>query len=425
MYKVFREIFRATALFGAVSLIGCSGGTAFVGQGGNAALATLDNGNVQSMCRSTGAHHCLGYSLTQSGLKRMKDESTLGLRRGYGGNHDLRKFGGNVVNDFLPAGYGPRDLLKAYGITASANGGGRIVALVESGDAPTLDNDLSVYRAQFGLPPCSIANGCLRKIAQDGSANLPANDPNWAGETQLDADMVSAMCPSCRILVVEASNEGVGLDIAENAAAQSGAFAISNSWGGAENSSEASYFNHPGIVITASSGDNGYRGGPQSPSDYSTVIAVGGTTLQPADNARGWSESIWSETSGGCSAVIAKPAWQTDSGCSMRTVSDISFDADPATGVAMYDGNKNDAGSGPVGWRVAGGTSVGAPAIAALFTLANISVSDASQLYATSSALNDIVSGSTGTCSVANLCNGAVGYSAPGGNGTPNGLSSL
>lgn len=424
-FTLLREILRITALGGAFSLTACGGGTAFVGPAGNGAIAPLDSGSVQSMCRSTGEHHCLGYSLTVSGLKRMEEESALGLRRGYGGNTSKRKFGGSFVSDFLPAGYGPGDLAKAYGMTASANGGGRIVALVESGDAPTLDSDLRVYRAQFGLPACSIANGCLRKIGQDGSANLPANDPNWAGETQLDVDMVSAMCPSCRLLVVEADNESSGLDIAENAAAQAGAFAISNSWGGTENSSEASYFNHPGIVITASSGDGSYSGGPQTPSDYSTVIAVGGTTLQPADNARGWSESIWSETSGGCSKVVAKPAWQTDSGCSMRTISDVSFNADPSSGVAMYDGNQNDAGSGPVGWRVAGGTSVGAPAIAALFALANIAVNNASQLYANSSALNNIVSGSNGVCEIAYLCNGAIGYNAPSGNGTPHGLASL
>jgi subtilase family serine protease len=421
---VFREILRTTALLGAFCLTACGGGSGFIAQGGNAPLATSDSADVQSMCRSTGAHHCLGFSLTQSGLKRLQ-ESALGLRRGYGGSRGIRRFGANLANDFLPAGYGPGDLIKAYGMTASANGAGRVVALVESGDAPTLDNDVSVYRAQYGLPACTIADGCLRKIGQDGSARLPVWDPNWAGETQLDAEMVSAMCPSCRILVVEAGNETTGLDIAENAAAQAGAFAISNSWGGPENVSEASYFNHPGIVITASSGDDGYHGGPQSPSDFSTVIAVGGTTLQPADTSRGWSEQIWSETSGGCSQVVTKPSWQSDPGCSMRTISDVSFDADPASGVAMYDGNQNDAGSGPVGWRVAGGTSVGAPAIAALYTLANIAVNNASGLYANAAALNNIVSGSNGICAIAYLCNGTIGYNAPSGNGTPEGLLSL
>jgi subtilase family serine protease len=109
----------------------------------------------------------------------------------------------------------------------------------------------------------------------------------------------------------------------------------------------------------------------------------------------------------------------------MRTISDISFDADPASGVAMYDGNKSDAGSGPIGWRVAGGTSVGAPAIAALFALAGISANNASQLYANASAFNDVISGSSGACSAAYLCNGEIGYDAPSGNGTPNGLGNL
>jgi len=422
---LLREILRMTALCSAFALTAC-GGSGLAPVGGGDLIATLGSGDVQAMCAAAGAntHHCLGYSLTMSGLKRAQ-ETTQGLRRGYGSNGDLRKFGGSVIGSTPPAGYGPSDLMKAYAVIGSSGGAGRVVALVESGDAPTLENDLSVYRAQYGLPACTTSNGCFRKIGQDGSTNLPAYDPNWAGESQLDVDMVSALCPSCHILVVEANDESAGLDVAENTAAQAGVFAISNSWGGAENASEASYFNHPGIVITVSSGDNGYRGGPQSPSDFTGVIAVGGTTLQRANNARGWSETVWSGTGGGCSKVVAKPAWQTDLACPMRTISDIAFDADPASGVAMYDGNQKDAGSGPIGWRVAGGTSVGAPAIAALFALAGVSASNASQLYANASALNDVVSGSNGGCSAAYLCSGEIGYDAPSGNGTPNGLSGL
>jgi subtilase family serine protease len=391
----------------------------------NELATTIISGDLQSMCAAgaPGKHHCLGYILTFSGIRHLQNTTLGGLRRSYEGP-DRRRFGGSLTSDFLPAGYGPTDFQKAYGISSTSGASGRVVALVEAGDAPTLENDLNVYRAQYGLPLCTVAQGCLHKLAQDGSSNLPAYDSNWAGETQLDADMVSALCPNCAILVVEASNEGSGLDTAENTAAQS-AFAISNSWGGPENAAEASYFNHPGIIITAAAGDGGYNGGPQSPADFSTVIAVGSTSLMRANNARGWSENVWAGTGGGCSTIIAKPSWQKDLGCGMRTISDTAFVGDPSTGVAMYDSNLNDVGKGPVGWRVAGGTSVGAPAIAALFALAGVSVNNAATLYANIASLNNIVSGSNGTCATAYLCSGEIGYNAPSGNGTPNGLGSL
>jgi subtilase family serine protease len=323
-------------------------------------------------------------------------------------------------------GYGPYDLQSAYGLLClSASGGiGKVVAVVESGHAPTLENDLAVYRHQYGLPACTQANGCLQVVGQDGGTTLPPYDPNWGGETQVDVDAVSAICPNCHILVVEASDEDMGLLISVNTAVRLGAFAVSNSWGNPpEDPTKASFFQHPGVAIVVASGDSGYEdgiGSVEMPSDFSSVISIGATSLLRAPGARGWAESAWDGSGSGCSKVIPKPSWQTDTACSMRTLNDIAFDGDPMTGIAIYDSNPND---GPTGWQVAGGTSVSAPAVAAIYALAGARVDNASSLYAAAggSALNDVTRGSNGHCSPALLCTAGAGYDGPTGNGTPNG----
>jgi subtilase family serine protease len=221
-------------------------------------------------------------------------------------------------------------LQSAYNIDPSG-GAGRTVALVEEGDAPTLEADLGVYRSQFGLPACTTANGCFRKVGQSGTAALPKIDAGWAQETSLDVDLVSAMCPNCNILVVEANTASeADLAASANTAAQLGAVAISNSYSGGESAGFASSYNHPGVAITASSGDGGFAGGAGSPADYSTVIAVGGTSLVHANNGRGWSESAWSGGGSACSSIISKPSWQQDPGCPKRMATDVSFVADTA-----------------------------------------------------------------------------------------------
>src|SRR5262249_35226728 len=161
------------------------------------------------------------------------------------------------------------------------------------------------------------------------------------------------------------SNSFLNLGTAVNTAVNLGAHIVSNSYAGGEFSGElsyASYYSHPGVVITASSGDSGY--GVQGPAAYNTVVAVGGTSLAKANNARGWSETAWSGAGSGCSAFISKPSWQTDPGCSKRTVADTSAVADPNTGVSVYD----TYGVG-TGWMVFGGTSVSAPVIAGVYAL--------------------------------------------------------
>ena len=319
--------------------------------------------------------------------------------------------------------YGPGDLRSAYKIARAAAriGKGRTVAIVDAFSDPKAAADLAVYRSHFRLGACTIANGCLHIVNEFGRVSpLPKANANWAGEESLDLDMVSAICPSCHILLVEASsNSFADLGAAVNYAASQGVVAISNSYGGSEFSSEASYeapYNHPGIAITVSSGDGGY--GVEFPAASRYVTAVGGTSLTKASNTRGWSETVWSGAGSGCSAYIAKPSWQTDtSGCANRTVADVSAVADPNTGVAVYDTYREG------GWLVFGGTSVASPIIASVYALAGNTASTnyGSYPYSHSSSLNDVTSGSNGSCGGTYLCTGEPGYDGPSGLGTPNG----
>src|SRR5207249_855536 len=169
---------------------------------------------------------------------------------------------GRVFNSPTPSGYGPADLQDAYKLPSGTNGKGMTVALVDAYDDPNAESDLGVYRSTFGLPACTTANGCFKKVDQNGGTKYPRGNRGWAEEISLDLDMVSAICPNCHILLVEANtNSFANLATAEDTAARLGANAISNSYGGSEYSSEVSdqsHYNHPGTAITVSSGDSGY-----------------------------------------------------------------------------------------------------------------------------------------------------------------------
>jgi subtilase family serine protease len=313
-----------------------------------------------------------------------------------------------------PAGFGPADLGSAYRLDRTA-GAGRTVAIVDAYDDPNAESDLATYRSTYGLPACTTANGCFRKVNQSGGTKYPRANSGWAEEISLDVDMASAVCPNCRILLVEASSNSLAnLGAAVNTASSLGAYAISNSYGGSEYSSEATdaarYYNHPNV--TASSGDNGY--GVEFPAAASQVTAVGGTSLTRA-NAGGFSEKAWSGAGSGCSAYIAKPGYQQDTGCARRTVADVSAVADPNTGVAVYDTYRDG------GWLVFGGTSVSAPIVASVYALAGDSATvGAAGPYARRTSLNDVVGGSNGSCSPSYLCTALAGYDGPTGLGTPN-----
>jgi subtilase family serine protease len=331
---------------------------------------------------------------------------------------------GITPNASSPSGYNPVDLQSAYKLPSSTAGSGQTVAIVDAYNDPNAESDLAVYRSQFGLSACTTSNGCFRKVDQNGGTKYPRSNSGWSEEISLDLDMVSAICPDCHILLVEASsNSFTNLGIAVNTAVSLRANTVSNSYGGSESSGEtnyASYYNHAGVVITASSGDNGY--GVQVPAAYNTVVAVGGTSLTKSSNTRGWTETAWSGAGSGCSAYISKPSWQTDSGCASRTVADVSAVADPNTGVSVYD----TYGQG-TGWMVFGGTSVASPIIASVYALAGnaSSTNAASSLYSHTSSLFDVTSGSNGSCGGSYLCTAGSGYDGPTGLGTPNGTGAF
>jgi subtilase family serine protease len=323
--------------------------------------------------------------------------------------------GATVVNA-LPSGYGPVDLQTAYDLAAlsATNGTGKTVAIVDAGDDPSAESDLGVYRSTYGLSPCTTANGCFKKVDQNGGTNYPAAD-GWDDEISLDLDMVSAIAPNAHILLVEANDANwTNLGAAVNEAASLGANAISNSYAGSESDGAAynSDYDHPGIAVTVASGDWGYdgcSGGPCFPASSQYVEAVGGTSLTSTDPRV---ESAWSGSGSGCSAIFPKPAWQTDSGCAMRTVADVSADADPYTGVAVYD-SQPDIG----GWAILGGTSASSPMLAAFDTLVGSAAASPSWAYS-NNVWNDVTTGSDGTCGTY-LCNAGPGYDGPTGLGTP------
>ncbi|MBA3811048.1 MAG: S53 family peptidase, partial [Caulobacteraceae bacterium] len=320
------------------------------------------------------------------------------------------------------SGYGPADLRSAYNVTGSGSSG-TIVAIVDAFGYKKAESDLAVYRSTYGLPACTTANGCFTKYNQKGrKKNYPPDNTGWAQETALDLDMASAMCPGCTIILVEGNSNTFGnLAAAVNTAATKGAHVISNSYGGGESGSttyEPSY-NHPGVAVTASTGDSGY--GPQFPATSNHVVAVGGTRLVTGGDARGWTETVWPGTGSGCSIFYAKPAWQTDPSCALRMEADVSAVADPATGVAVY----GPTGGGGSGWLVFGGTSVSAPLVGGVYGVNGGPVTYGSDPYSHTSALYDVTSGSNGTCPFFYWCNAVVGYDGPTGLGTPNGVTAF
>ena len=248
--------------------------------------------------------------------------------------------------------------------------------------------------------------------------------------------MVSATCPNCRILLVEATNDFLpNLGSSVNRAVALGAKYVSNSYGGSEDGSEPSsdsaYFHHAGVAITAAAGDSNYGAQYQATSAY--VTAVGGTSLTSASNARGWAETVWNTspangTGSGCSTSIAKPWFQSNitTGCSHRAEADVSAVADPNTGMAVYDTYLTD--PFPPGWQVFGGTSVGSSVIASVYALAGTpGTSDRPNIYPYShtASLFDVTSGNNGTCSPAVLCTAGAGWDGPTGLGTPNGTAAF
>jgi subtilase family serine protease len=261
------------------------------------------------------------------------------------------------------AGLHPADLQSAYSLPSQDAGG--TIAIVDAYDDPVAESDLAIYRTAFGLPACTSANGCFRKLNQHGvKGSYPASNAGWSEEIALDLDMVSAACPKCSIVLVEANSALLDdLGAAVDTAVAAGAKAVSNSYYAVEwsrETSEDAHYRHPGVAMTASSGDRGYATYPAA-SQY--VTSVGGSSLARGSGG-GWSESPWQYTGHGCSAYVARPSWQRGTTCRTRSAVDVAAVADPQTGVATF---ATQAG----GWIVAGGTSVGAPLIAAAYVLSD------------------------------------------------------
>jgi subtilase family serine protease len=333
-------------------------------------------------------------------------------------------------------GYGRSSLVSAYKLPSSHKVVN--VAVVDAYNDPKAQSDLTTYRSSWGLPKCNTSThaGCLTVTNQKGAASpLPKNAGNtgWATEESLDMDMVSAICPSCHIFLVEASspstaNLGTAVDSAVKVLK---AHYVSNSYGGSQSKNDPAldtkYYKHPGSAIVASAGDSGY--GVSYPAASRYVVAAGGTSLvKAAGTNRGWSETVWGSalggdgTGSGCSKYEAKPTWQTHSGCSHRIDNDVAADADPNTGVAVYD-NYDESG-----WLEVGGTSASSPIIASVFALAHTITAGtypASYLYKHSGDLYDVTSGANGSCTPAFLCHAGKGYDGPTGLGTPHGLAAF
>jgi len=328
----------------------------------------------------------------------------------------------------------PAYLQQAYDLAylSQAAGTGATVAIVVAFDAPNAEADLATYRAEFSLSPCTTANGCFRKVDHNGGTNYPSTtDPGWESEASLDVDAVSALCPRCHIVLVEANTNSVSdLAAAQAQAAQQGASVISDSWAVQRTGQVAQFsFTASGpwtfsqITTVAATGDAGYLGSNKGtdyfPAALAEVAAAGGTSLVPASTSgisspRNFDEYAWSGAGSGCALSVSKPAWQTDAGCSQRAYADLSADADPDTGMQVYD---SDAG----GWVVLGGTSEASALIAAYYVLVGSAAGGPSWAYSHSSLLNDPTIGSNGTCSIAYICNAEPGYDGPTGLGSISG----
>lgn len=319
-------------------------------------------------------------------------------------------------------GYAPADLRSAYRLPSSS--ASPTVAIVDAYDNPNAEADLAAYRSAFGIGACTTASGCFTKVSQTGATTYPNGDTNWGAEIDLDIEMVSAACPTCKILLVEANSSSFSDLMAAEDYAAGHADYVSNSYGASEFSSETDYDKHfakPGVGITVSSGDAGY--GVEYPAASPYVTAVGGTSL--TQTSAGWSETAWSGAGSGCSAIEAQPSWQAGlGGCTRRTVADVSADADPNTGVAVYDSYGS---SGGADWYVYGGTSVAAPLVAGAWALTGALSSGVNAPrvpYQYPGGWNDVTSGTNSHhCRDGYLCQASVGFDGPTGLGTPIGAS--
>jgi subtilase family serine protease len=329
------------------------GGTAFAASTSGTSQVTPARFSYQRACTSV----AIGYARCSAMVAKLVGSSNA-----------------MAVNPFAnPTGgaapYKPADLHRAYNLPTTASGT-PTVAIVDAFNDPNAESDMNSYRSMFGIPSCTSASGCFRKVNQNGATSpLPSNNTGWGVEISLDLDMASAICQNCHILLVEANSASLAaLGAAVNTAARLGAVAISNSYGTNEFSGEtsncSSFYQHNNVAVTASSGD----GGPavEFPAVCPTVVGVGGTALQTNGTETAWNTNSTEGAGGGCSRFVARQSWESSSvtGCSRHAVSTVSAVADPATGVFVFDT------FGEPGGLQVGGTSASSPIIAAVYALA-------------------------------------------------------
>ncbi len=307
------------------------------------------------------------------------------------GNPDARK---------SPSGLSPATIKSVYNFpTSSTAGSGKTVAIVDAYDDPTAEGDLGVFSQQFGLPACTTANGCFKKVNQTGGSSYPRADAGWALEISLDVQWAHALAPGAKILLVEASSNSFSDLLAAEDYAKTHAQYVSNSWGASEFSGESSYdshFSQSGVSFFVSAGDAGLPA--EYPSASPNVVSVGGTTLHfSGNNFTG--ETGWSGSGGGCSSYENATSAQSSFsqygqvGCGgRRATPDVSLDADPASGVAVYDSTRYQ---GRSGWFTIGGTSASSPMWAARSADAGVVVNSA-YVYGSNIAFRDITSGNNG-----------------------------
>ena len=355
--------------------------------GALAALGANSNANARAVCPSpsVGYAHC--HALVVS---------------------DAR---GNPLASTSPTGLSPATIKSAYGYsTSNTAGAGKTIAIVDAYDDPSAESDLAVFSSTYGLPDCTTANGCFTKVNQTGGASYPRKDSGWALEISLDIQWAHAIAPGAHILLVEASSNSFANLLAAEDYAKANANYVSNSWGGSEFSSESGYDSHfaqSGVSFFVSSGDAGLPA--EYPSASPNVISVGGTTLNFSGTTF-TSETGWSGSGGGCSAYEPKATAQTTGlvNCGgKRATPDVSLDADPSSGVSVYDTTRYQ---GQQGWFTIGGTSASSPMWAARSADAGALV-NASYVYGSSITYRDITSGNNGASAL-------VGYDLVTGRGS-------
>jgi len=331
--------------------------------------------------------------------------------------------------------YSPSQMRHAYGFDQVTNqGSGQVIGIVDAYDHPNIESDLAVFNRQFGLPGCTSSNGCFRKIYANG--RRPAANANWGIEIALDVEWAHAIAPQAKIVLVEsATNSLADLFQAVDVAVRNGASVVSMSWTAGEFSGEVKLDNHfvtTGITFLAASGDTGTGVAYPAASPY--VVGVGGTALHLDANGNYQSETAWSGSGGGLSAFEHQPLFQAVFGIGanprgVRGAPDVSYNANPGTGYAVYD---SFVFSGASGWFQVGGTSAGAPQWAALVAIANSMrvAARKGQLSSTNNSLyllakkslatsfNPVTQGTNGSCGV--WCTAAPGYDYVTGLGTPN-----